>query len=196
MDELCDYLTDEDLLHYQRGKWYWMSDGFPANNVNLRSAAQDSFAIIDITDQGHAKVIGEEDRFGAMTMLYEDAIYIHQGAQYHVDDLDLIERKAYVRKVNVNYYTDSDLAVQLDVLAMDKHAVFDNAHIEKGYGDVSVRALPTIFKKFVLKPMKISDGERYIFRSWKCTPMLHGLVLIRSIWINSARMCFKGLWSV
>ncbi|BBN98831.1 putative ATP-dependent helicase YprA [Sporolactobacillus terrae] len=147
VDELCDYLTDEDLLHYQRGKWYWMSDGFPANNVNLRSAAQDSFAIIDVTDRGHAKVIGEEDRFGAMTMLYEDAIYIHQGMQYHVDELDLNERKAYVRKVNVNYYTDSDLAVQLDVLAMDKHAAFDNEHIEKGYGDVSVRALPTVFKK-------------------------------------------------
>ncbi|MET1249685.1 DEAD/DEAH box helicase [Sporolactobacillus sp. STCC-11] len=147
VDELCDYLTDEDVLHFQRGKWYWMSDGFPANNVSLRSAAQDSFAIVDVTDQGHAKVIGEMDRFGAMTMLYEDAIYIHQGTQYHVDDLDLEERKAYVRKVNVNYYTDSDLAVQLDVLEMDKHADFDNDKLEKGYGDVSVRALPTIFKK-------------------------------------------------
>jgi DEAD/DEAH box helicase domain-containing protein len=30
---------------------------------------------------------------------------------------------------------------------MDKHADFDNDKIEKGYGDVSVRALPTIFKK-------------------------------------------------
>jgi DEAD/DEAH box helicase domain-containing protein len=147
VDELCDYLTDEDVLHFQREKWYWMSDGFPANNVSLRSAAQDSFAIVDVTDKGHAKVIGEMDRFGAMTMLYEDAIYIHQGVQYHVDDLDLEERKAYVRKVNVNYYTDSDLAVQLDVLAMDKHADFDNDKLEKGYGDVSVRALPTIFKK-------------------------------------------------
>ncbi|WP_304654748.1 DEAD/DEAH box helicase [Sporolactobacillus sp. STSJ-5] len=147
VDELCEYLTDEDVLHFQRGKWYWMSDGFPANNVNLRSAAQDSFAIVDITDRGHAKVIGEMDRFGAMTMLYEDAIYIHQGIQYHVDDLDLEERKAYVRKVNVNYYTDSDLAVQLDVLEEDKHADFDGGKIEKGYGDVSVRALPTVFKK-------------------------------------------------
>ncbi|MCO7176215.1 DEAD/DEAH box helicase [Sporolactobacillus kofuensis] len=147
VDELCEYLTGEDVLHFQREKWYWMSDGFPANTISLRSAAQDSFAIVDVTDRGHAKVIGEMDRFGAMTMLYEDAIYIHQGTQYHVDELDLEERKAYVRKVNVNYYTDSDLAVQLDVLAMDQHANFDHEQIEKGYGDVSVRALPTVFKK-------------------------------------------------
>jgi DEAD/DEAH box helicase domain-containing protein len=147
VDELCEYLTEEDVLHYQREKWYWMSDGFPANNISLRSAAQDSFAIVDVTDQGHAEVIGEMDRFGAMTMLYEDAIYIHQGTQYHVDDLDLEERKAYVRKVNVNYYTDSDLAVQLDVLAEDEYNSFDNEKLEKGYGDVSVRALPTVFKK-------------------------------------------------
>lgn len=146
-DELCEFLSDEDVLHYQAGKWYWMNDAFPANEISLRSAVQDSFAIVDITDRGHVKVIGEMDRFGAMTMLYEDAIYIHQGRQYHVDELDLKERKAYIRRVNVNYYTDSDLAVQLDVLETDDHGLLPLAHSEKGYGDVSVRALPTVFKK-------------------------------------------------
>ncbi|MDD9148772.1 MULTISPECIES: DEAD/DEAH box helicase [unclassified Sporolactobacillus] len=146
-DELCEFLSDEDVLHYQAGKWYWMSDAFPANEISLRSAVQDSFAIVDITDRGHVKVIGEMDRFGAMTMLYEDAIYIHQGRQYHVDELDLKERKAYIRRVDVNYYTDSDLAVQLDVLETDERGFLPSADAEKGYGDVSVRALPTVFKK-------------------------------------------------
>ncbi|RYM06321.1 DEAD/DEAH box helicase [Sporolactobacillus sp. THM7-7] len=144
--DLCTFLADEDVLHYETGKWYWMSDAFPAGDVSLRSAVQDSFAIVDVTDRGHVKVIGQMDRFGAITMLYEDAIYIHQGKQYHVDRLDLEERKAYVRRVDVNYYTDSDLAVQLDVLETDEHGVMP-AQVEKGFGDVSVRALPTVFKK-------------------------------------------------
>ncbi|RYL92124.1 DEAD/DEAH box helicase [Sporolactobacillus sp. THM7-4] len=147
VDDLCEFLSDEDVLHYQSGKWYWMNDAFPANEISLRSAVQDSFAIVDATDRGHVKVIGEMDRFGAMTMLYEDAIYLHQGRQYHVDQLDLEERKAYVHRVDVNYYTDSDLAVQLDVLEVDQHSEMPAARAEKGFGDVSVRALPTVFKK-------------------------------------------------
>ncbi|MFT8316693.1 MAG: DEAD/DEAH box helicase [Sporolactobacillus sp.] len=147
VDDLCEFLQNEDILHEQAGKWYWMNDAFPANEISLRSAVQDSFAIVDISDPGHARVIGEMDRFGAMTMLYEDAIYIHQGTQYHVDDLDLKERKAYIRRVNVNYYTDSDLAVQLDVLEEDQHGQMVTPAAEKGYGDVMVRALPTVFKK-------------------------------------------------
>lgn len=146
-DDLCTFLADEDLLHYQSGKWYWMNDAFPATEISLRSAVQDSFAIVDVTDRGHAKVIGEMDRFGAMTMLYEDAIYMHQGIQYHVDRLDLEQRKAYIRRVNVNYYTDSDLAVQLDVLETDERGPAIVAGAQKSFGDVSVRALPTVFKK-------------------------------------------------
>ncbi len=146
-DDLCEFLAGEDMLHYQAGKWYWMNDAFPANEISLRSAVQDSFAIVDITDRGHAKVIGEMDRFGAMTMLYEDAIYIHQGVQYHVDELDLKERKAYIRRVNVNYYTDSDLAVQLDVLESDRRSALPAYRAQRDFGDVSVRALPTVFKK-------------------------------------------------
>jgi Distinct helicase family with a unique C-terminal domain including a metal-binding cysteine cluster len=153
-DDLCEFLADEDLLHFQSGKWYWMNDAFPANEISLRSAVQDSFAIVDVTDRGHAKVIGEMDRFGAMTMLYEDAIYIHQGVQYHVDQLDLEERKAYIRKVNVNYYTDSDLAVQMDVLETDENKPLPGLNADKSFGDVSVRALPTVFKKIRFETME------------------------------------------
>ncbi|WP_010631214.1 DEAD/DEAH box helicase [Sporolactobacillus vineae] len=153
-DDLCEFLADEDLLHFQAGKWYWMNDAFPANEISLRSAVQDSFAIVDVTDRGHARVIGEMDRFGAMTMLYEDAIYIHQGVQYHVDQLDLDERKAYIRKVNVNYYTDSDLAVQMDVLETDEKKPLQGLDADQSFGDVSVRALPTVFKKIRFETME------------------------------------------
>lgn len=147
VDDFCEFLTDEDVLHFHGGRWYWMNDAFPASGISLRSALQDTVIIIDQTDPGHATVIGEIDRFGAMTMLHDDAIYLHQGRQYHVDKLDWEEQKAYVRKVNVNYYTDADLAVQLDVLEVDDGGQVADGPVEKAYGDVSVRALPTVFKK-------------------------------------------------
>lgn len=60
------------------------------------------------------------DRFSAMTLLHDEAIYLHEGVQYQVEKLDWDHKKAYVRKVDVEYYTDANLAVQLKVLEIDK----------------------------------------------------------------------------
>lgn len=53
--------------------------------------------------------------------------------------------KAYVREVDVDYYTDANLAVKLSVLETDK--MKETGKFEIGYGDVSVQAMATIFKK-------------------------------------------------
>ncbi|WP_077616774.1 DEAD/DEAH box helicase [Caenibacillus caldisaponilyticus] len=145
VEDICTYLADQDVLHFQGDKWFWMTDAFPAANVSLRSAAQDNVVIIDQTHPGAVKVIGEMDRFSAMTLLHEEAIYMHQGEQYQVEKLDWEEKKAFVRQVDVNYYTDANLAVQLEVLEVDKEK--RGPLFETAYGDVAVRAKATIFKK-------------------------------------------------
>ena len=60
------------------------------------------------------------DRFSAMTLLHEEAIYIHQGTQYQVEKLDWEEKKAYVTEVDVDYFTDANLAVELKVMNEDE----------------------------------------------------------------------------
>src|SRR3712207_7075965 len=51
---------------------------------------------------------GEMDRYAAPVYLHEEAIYIHGGQQHQVEKLDWEEKKAYVRKVSVDYYTRSE----------------------------------------------------------------------------------------
>ena len=93
---------------------YWSSEAYPAEEVSLRLGAEQNVVIID---QGPpASVIGEIDRPSAMTLLHTEAIYMHDGRQYHVDFLDWEELKAYVRPVDVEYYTDAHLAVDLKVI--------------------------------------------------------------------------------
>ncbi len=119
-EELLEYLTEERVLYQNGDKWYWMNDSFPAHNISLRSASQENIVIIDQTEVGKARVIGEMDRFSAMTLLHEEAIYLHQGSQFQVETLDWDEKKAYVREVDVDYFTDANLAVSLKVLDIDK----------------------------------------------------------------------------
>jgi DEAD/DEAH box helicase domain-containing protein len=130
------------VVHHLDGVWHWMSDSFPAQEVSLRTAATDNVVIID---QGPpARVVGEIDRDSAPTMVHEEAIYLHEGRQFQVERLDLEEKKAYVRAVDVDYYTDAEQAVKVRIL--DR---FDSER-GRGHGEVEVTYLPTIFKKIKL----------------------------------------------
>lgn len=171
-EEVLEYLVEERVL-YQRGdKWYWMNDSFPAHNISLRSASQENIVIIDQSNVAHVRVIGEMDRFSAMTLLHEEAIYLHQGVQYQVEKLDWEEKKAFVREVDVDYFTDANLAVELKVLGIDKSRSIN--HTEVTYGDVSILAKATIFKKIKFDshenigsgPISLPEEELHTSSAW------------------------------
>jgi len=171
-EELLEYLAEERVLYRNGDKFYWMNDSFPAHNISLRSASQENVIIVDQSDIAHVKVIGEMDRFSAMTLLHDEAIYLHQGTQYQVEKLDWDEKKAFVREVDVDYFTDANLAVQLKVLEVDKQLPQPGGEI--GYGDVSVRAMATIFKKIKFEthenigsgPIHLPEEELHTNASW------------------------------
>lgn len=161
LDDILDYLTEERVLHENGGKWHWMNDAFPAHNISLRSASQENVIIVDQSSEPVNKVIGEMDRFSSMTLLHDEAIYLHQGVQYQVEKLDWEEKKAFVREVNVDYFTDANLAVSLDVLEVDKQMDYSAGTIS--FGDVSVRAMATIFKKIKFETHEnIGSGPIYL----------------------------------
>jgi DEAD/DEAH box helicase domain-containing protein len=145
--EMLAYLEEEQILRHTGGKWHWSAENFPAENISLRSVDAENIVIIDQTEPAH-KVLGEIDQLGAMTMLHTNAIYLHQGQQHHVDRLDWGEKKAYVHAVDVDYYTDANLAVTikpLDVLKQKQELGFDVT-----FGEVMTAAKATIFKKIRL----------------------------------------------
>ncbi|TVP84304.1 MAG: DEAD/DEAH box helicase [Alkalicoccus sp.] len=148
VEELLEYLTESRVLHQRNDRWYWMNDAFPAHNISLRSASQENVVIIDRTVPSAHRVIGEMDTFSALTLLHDEAIYLHEGIQHQVEYLDWEEKKAYVQQVSVDYFTDANLAVKLTVLAVDKEKNVKEARVQ--YGDVMVTAMATIFKKIKL----------------------------------------------
>ncbi|RTR30477.1 DEAD/DEAH box helicase [Robertmurraya yapensis] len=171
-EEVLEYLVEERVLYQNGDKWYWMNDSFPAHNISLRSASQENIVIIDQSNVANVKVIGEMDRFSAMTLLHEEAIYLHQGTQFQVEKLDWEEKKAFVREVDVDYFTDANLAVELKVLEIDKKRSID--HMEVGYGDVSILAKATLFKKIKFDthenigsgPISLPEEELHTSSAW------------------------------
>lgn len=145
IQELLEYLQQEGVLLKTSEQWHWMSDSFPAHEISLRSASQENVVIIDQSIPANTRVIGEMDRYSALTLLHEEAIYLHQGVQFQVEKLDWEEKKAFVREVDVDYFTDANLAVELKVMSEDKQKLL--GHSEAAFGDVMILATATIFKK-------------------------------------------------
>ncbi|PZX07671.1 DEAD/DEAH box helicase domain-containing protein [Psychrobacillus insolitus] len=145
IQELLAFLESEGVLLKTTEKWHWMSDSFPASNISLRSASQENVIIIDMSIPTQTRVIGEMDQYSAMTLLHEEAIYLHQGTQFQVEKLDWNEKKAFVREVDVDYFTDANIAIELKVLSEDKENKANIGTLH--FGDIIVLAQPTIFKK-------------------------------------------------
>jgi DEAD/DEAH box helicase domain-containing protein len=147
--ELCERLSEAGFLHRTGDHWHWTQEAYPADAVSLRSVTSDNFVIIDIT-QG-ADVIGEVDFSSALTTVHPKAIYLHQGQQFHVEGLDFEERKAYVKRVEVDYFTDAIRYTQVRVLetaASERiEAAGADARSTRNHGDVLVRSQVVGFKK-------------------------------------------------
>jgi DEAD/DEAH box helicase domain-containing protein len=143
---LLDVLEEDGYVrHADDDRYYWSHENFPASDFSLRSGAPENVVIIDTTGDRH-RVLGEVDLFAAPLLVHEKAIYIHQGIQHHVDRLDWEERKAYVTRTDVDYYTDADLGITLKVLEVFDEANDGVAGVRQR-GEVMVAWRVTMFKK-------------------------------------------------
>lgn len=174
---LLDVLEEDGMLRRATDdRFYWSHENFPASTFSLRSAAQENVVIID-TGGDRRRVIGEVDIFAAPMLVHEQAIYIHEGRQFHVDRLDWDERKAYVRPVDVDYYTDADLGVTLKVLDVAEEAAMatDGA---RQRGEVMVAWHATLFKKIKFHthenvgwgPIALPEQQMHTAAAWVVLP--------------------------
>ncbi len=174
---LLDVLEEDGYLrHADDDRYYWSHDNFPASDFSLRSGAPENVVIVDTTGERH-RVLGEVDLFAAPLLVHEKAIYIHEGVQHHVDRLDWDERKAYVTRTDVDYYTDADLGITLKVLEVFEEADERPAG-KRQRGEVMVAWKVTMFKKLKFHThenvgwgsISIPEQEMHTTATWLVPP--------------------------
>jgi DEAD/DEAH box helicase domain-containing protein len=108
-------LEDEGLLHRAGARWHWANETYPADHISLRTVTTDNFLVIDTTarDEKQTKrrnIIAEVDWGSAFTTIYPKAIYLVESDPFEVQELHFREdeeKVAYVKRVNVDYFTDA-----------------------------------------------------------------------------------------
>ncbi|HYW41623.1 MAG TPA: DEAD/DEAH box helicase [Bryobacteraceae bacterium] len=150
LGDICRFLEEAGFLHHSAGAWHWTSDTYPADATSLRSVTSDNFVVVDTTNE--ANVIAEVSFPAALTGLHEKAIYLHEARMYHVDRFDYEQRKAYVTRVDCDYYTDAIDYTQ--VKALEEFGSEDLAGARRVHGDVRVNRQIVGFKKIKFYTME------------------------------------------
>ena len=141
--DILKFLEEEKLVHHSKDKWFWTSDAYPADGVSLRSISSDNFVVVDTSKKTQA--IAEVDFTSALTTLHPKAIYLCEGEQYYVDKLDYDQRKAYVKKTDVDYFTDAIDYTKIKIL--DVFAKNNLTKCSISHGEVHVATQVVGFKK-------------------------------------------------
>jgi DEAD/DEAH box helicase domain-containing protein len=114
VQQVLAVLSEQGFVHNADGQWNWTNESYPADAVSLRSISSDNFIVVDITHG--ERVLGETDFTSGPSTLHEKAIYIVEGQLFQVEKFDFDGRKAYVRSVECDYYTDAITYTKVTIL--------------------------------------------------------------------------------
>jgi DEAD/DEAH box helicase domain-containing protein len=149
VQEVLALLEESGLVHRADDTWQWTNESYPADAVSLRSISSDNFVVVDTTHG--ADVIGETSFNSGPATLHEKAIYLIEGTLFQVEKLDFEGRKAYVRRIDCDYYTDAITYTKVTVLDAFEHGPPEGgaqvASRVASHGEVHVASRVVGFKK-------------------------------------------------
>ena len=144
LKEYLDFLVTSQELHFSEDKYYWMADAYPAAAVSLRSASPEN-VLLHVEDDREPHILGEVDLASAAWMVHPHAIYLHEGQQYFVQELNLIRNIATLIPVALDYYTEPLRQTEVNLIRItesnDMHGCI------KAYGELQVTTQVTGFRK-------------------------------------------------
>ncbi|MBN1297562.1 DEAD/DEAH box helicase, partial [bacterium] len=132
--EFLEYLEEEKAVCHSAGRWFYTGGGYPAERIGLRSISRENVIVVDDTGS-RPEVIGEIDAATAPLLVHPEAVYLHDGREYVVQELDWVGGRARVAPMDPGYFTVPLETVRVQVLEV---AAENGEHVFRRYGDVSV----------------------------------------------------------
>ncbi len=144
VDVLLDVLAEREWVHRGGERTTWIGEGYPAAAAGLRSSSPDAILIQAVGD-GPPQMIGQIDRPSAPLLVHPQAIYLHEGATYQVEELDWEGGLARVRAVEVDWTTRANGASELEVV--ERLEERSGGSWQAGLGQVAVTSRVTGYQQ-------------------------------------------------
>ncbi len=108
-------LEEDGKLVFHGGRWRYAGMDYPAAKVNIRSASDATYKIMDADTN---RLVGTVEGAIAFKTVHAGAVYLHQGETYVIERLDIPALTAWARQVEANYYTEA--AENSHIVILDK----------------------------------------------------------------------------
>ena len=148
--DILQYLEEKGILHKSGEKYHFVQDKYPAAGISLRNIGSHNILVVD--KSAGDKVIAEVDKDAAHRTLFKNAVYLHEGNRYIVEELDLDKGRASVRQSGEDYYTIAISQTNVNVLGIFDVAMYGSSPVE--HGEIELLSETTGFKK-----IKFYTGE-------------------------------------
>ncbi|MBQ6219550.1 MAG: DEAD/DEAH box helicase [Methanosphaera sp.] len=136
IDEI-DELENNGIVKYKNGEWVYndmellKQDKSPNFEVNLSDVMSEPYKVFN----GN-RFLEEMSEKQAFREAHENAVLIHNGETYLVREMDINEKRVYVKKQDLNYYTQT--LKQVDVKNLKKEKEEKIGDIILSYGRLTV----------------------------------------------------------
>ena len=141
-EEHAARLVKQGRLRERGGRYLPRGEGYPAARIALRSASPDSVAIVEAEG---GEVIGTVESARAHSAVHPGAVYLHMGAAYEVEDLDLRGRRALVRRFTGDWYTQAKKESETYIEQVRERR--ETCGVELSFGIVSVTEQVVAYQK-------------------------------------------------
>ncbi len=102
--ELLYLLERTGIAYKTKNTTYWASIDYPANEVSLRNASASRYKLIQLIGEKE-RIIGEIDEESVFWMTHPEAIYLHEGNSFYVEELDIANHRVNLHNFQADYYT-------------------------------------------------------------------------------------------
>jgi DEAD/DEAH box helicase domain-containing protein len=145
-------LVGAGKLRERGGRYLPRGSGYPAGAIALRSASPDSVAIVDASG---GELIGSVEASRSHSAVHPGAVYLHMGAAYEVEDLDLAEGRAVVTPFRGDWYTQPKKESQTYIEEVREQRT--SCGVELSFGVVSVSEQVVAYQRKNVTDHRVMD---------------------------------------
>lgn len=144
-DTVRGLVLDDDLVA-RGGKMRWAGAASPAAGIGLRTG---SAGDVTLVDDASGRVVGTVDSARAFEIAHPGALYLHQGRQYRIVDLDPTDGVAALVEDDADEYTQPRVEIRLDVREAEAVSIVGPARLgmEATLGSVTVTSTVHAFQR-------------------------------------------------
>ncbi|SHN02573.1 DEAD/DEAH box helicase [Cryptosporangium aurantiacum] len=137
-------LVAAGVLRRRPAGWYWTSRGRP--DADLRGTGGEPVSIVEAAT---GRLLGTVDAGSAPSSVHTGAVHLHRGETFVVEELDLDNLVALVRRAEPDWYTQSRDVTDLDVVSVEQRVEVDGVQLCFGTVDVTNQVVSFLRRRIV-----------------------------------------------